>query len=204
MGVRFVAAFGRALLAFGIAVVSVLGFTIYAATGVATYLARSLVVVPAEATIMVAAPMPQLANRSAKADRATLLLNLPSYANFDPSVPALALSPDSFNRFDGRANANGLLNDAQIAGIASRLRLTPPQAEHWPAVAAALRNVGRRYFQSRGRDHKVARKVDVNSPEVQQLIQAAVPLIQQLSNDQKREVRQLVRIIGLETVATQI
>ena len=72
------------------------------------------------------------------------------------------------------------------------------------AVAAALRNVGRRYFQSRGRDHKVARKVDVNSPEVQQLIQAAVPLIQQLSNDQKREVRQLVRIIGLETVAAQI
>src|SRR4051794_6447128 len=116
-----VAAFGRALLAFGIAVVSILGFTIYAATGVATYLAQSLVMVPAEATIMAAVPMPQLANRSAKADRAALLLDLPSYANFDASVPALALSPASFNRFDGRANSNGLLNDAQIAGIATRL-----------------------------------------------------------------------------------
>ena len=44
----------------------------------------------------------------------------------------------------------------------------------------------------------------MNSPEVQRLIEAAMPLIQQLSDDQKREVRQLVRIIGLETVALQI
>jgi len=44
----------------------------------------------------------------------------------------------------------------------------------------------------------------VKSPEVQRLIETAMPLIQQLSNDQKREVRQLVRIIGLETVAAQI
>jgi hypothetical protein len=101
-------------------------------------------------------------------------------------------------------SSNGLLNEAQIAGIESRLRLTPPQAKHWPAVAAALRDLGRRYFQSRRQHQKVALRIDVKSPEVQRLIQTAMPLIQQLSNEQKREVRQLVRIIGLETVAAQI
>jgi hypothetical protein len=197
-----VPAFGSALLALGVAAVSVVGVTVYAATGVATYLAQSLVVVPAEAIIMAA--VPQLPNRTAKADRAALLLDCPSYTNFSPSVVALALSLAALNRADVPGYSNGLLNDAQIAGIESRLRLTPPQAKHWPAVAAALRNLGRRYFQSRRQHQNAARKIEVNSPEVQRLIETAMPLIQQLSNDQKREVRQLVRIIGLETVASQI
>jgi len=71
-------------------------------------------------------------------------------------------------------------------------------------VAAALRDLGRKYFQPRRQRQNVAQKIDVKSPEVQRLIETAMPLIQQLSNDQKREVRQLVRIIGLEIVAAQI
>jgi hypothetical protein len=191
-------------VAFSVAAVSVVGVTVYAAAGVTTYLAQSLVVVPAKPIIM--ADVPQLPNRTAKADRAALLLDSPSYTNFSPAVVALALSPGAAarNRSEVPENSNGLLNDAQIAGIESRLRLTPPQAKHWPAVAAALRDVGRRYFQSRRQHQNAARKIDVNSPEVQRLIETAMPLIQQLSNDQKREVRQLVRIIGLETVASQI
>ena len=194
--------FGRALLAWGVAAVSVVGFTGYAATGVATYVAESLLVVRPEAILMAAAPMPQVANRTAKTDRAALLVDFPSSANFDAPVLAPTLSPAALNPLDVAANSNGLLNDAQIAGIEGRLRLTPPQAKHWPAVAAALRDVGRRYFL-RGRHQKTARKIDVNSPEVRRLIETSIPLIQQLSNDQKREVRQLVRIIGLETVASQ-
>ena len=50
----------------------------------------------------------------------------------------------------------------------------------------------------------VAPQIDVNSAEVQQLISAAVPLIMRLSEEQKREVRALARIIGLETVASRI
>ena len=69
-------------------------------------------------------------------------------------------------------------------------------------MAAALRDVGRRYFQRR--HYQKAEKVDVDSPEVQRLIETATPLISNLSADQKREVRQLVRIIGLETVASRI
>ena len=95
--------------------------------------------------------------------------------------------------------SSGLLNDAQINGIKNRLALSPAQAEHWPAVEAALREVARRHLRSRR-----APKIDGSSPEVQRLIDAAVPLIGQLREDQKREVRQLVRMIGLDKVASQI
>ena len=99
--------------------------------------------------------------------------------------------------------ANGLLNDAQIAGIKSRLKLSSAQAEYWPEVEAALRDVVQRHLQKRGTDHG-AGVVDINSPDVQRLVQASVPLLRELREDQKRELRQLVRMIGLGTVASHI
>ena len=136
-------------LALGVAAAVVVGVTAYVAGGVITYLAQSLVVGPAKA-ITVAA-VPQMPDRTAKADRAALLLNSPSYTNFSPSFVALTLSPAAAAPDPSKLpeNLNGLLNDTQIVGIENRLRLTPQQAEHWPAVAAALRSLGRRYFQSR-------------------------------------------------------
>jgi len=100
----------------------------------------------------------------------------------------------------------GLLDDGQIAGIKSRLRLTPEQAEHWPGVETALRAVAKMQLREmrlhRNSNGKV--NIDVNSPEVQQLVWAAMPLLGQLREDQKREVRRLVRVIGLEQVASRI
>ena len=46
--------------------------------------------------------------------------------------------------------------------------------------------------------------IDINSPEVQKLIWAAMPLLMRLREDQKSEVRKLARVIGLEQVAAQI
>jgi hypothetical protein len=46
--------------------------------------------------------------------------------------------------------------------------------------------------------------VDINSPDVQRLVQASAPLLRELREDQKRELRQLVRMIGLSTVASHI
>ena len=43
-----------------------------------------------------------------------------------------------------------------------------------------------------------------NSAEVQQLKSAAMPLLFQLREDQKSEVRSLARVIGLEKVASMI
>ena len=143
---------------------------------------------------------PQASNRTAKSDREALLLGSPSYTNFNTAFLALAFSVTTADR---KSDVT-FLNDAQIAGIEKRLRLSQRQSEHWPAVAAALRDIGRRYFQRRGQHRNAALKVDMNSPEVQRLIETATPLILQLSEDQKREVRQLVRIIGLQTIAAQI
>jgi hypothetical protein len=46
--------------------------------------------------------------------------------------------------------------------------------------------------------------IDPDSAEVAQLKSAAMPLLIQLREDQKREVRALARIIGLEKVASAI
>ena len=100
--------------------------------------------------------------------------------------------------------STGLLDDGQISGLKGRLRLTSEQAEYWPAVEAALRDVARTHL--RGTRHASGGKlnIDTNSPEVQKLIWAAMPLLMRLREDQKSEVRKLARVIGLEQVAAQI
>jgi hypothetical protein len=99
-----------------------------------------------------------------------------------------------------------LLSDAQIAGIKERLRLSPDQESYWPAVENALRAVARKIHATRQADANGATvpPIDPEAAEVQQLKSAAMPLLFQLREDQKREVRTLARLIGLEKVAAAI
>jgi hypothetical protein len=99
-----------------------------------------------------------------------------------------------------------LLSDAQIATIKERLRLSPDQESYWPAVETALRAVARKIHATReATPHATgAPPIDPDSAEVQQLKSAAMPLLFQLREDQKQEVRTLARLIGLEKVAAQI
>ena len=98
-----------------------------------------------------------------------------------------------------------LLSDAQIAGIKERLRLSSDQESYWPAVESALRAVARKIHATRLTDpHATGAPIDPDAAEVQQLKSAAMPLLFQLREDQKQEVRTLARIIGLEKVAAQI
>ena len=98
-----------------------------------------------------------------------------------------------------------LLSDVQIAGIKERLKLSSAQESYWPAVESALRAVARKIHATRQADpNAAAALIDPDAAEVQQLKSAAMPLLFQLSEDQKREVRSLARIIGLEKVAEQI
>jgi hypothetical protein len=96
-----------------------------------------------------------------------------------------------------------LLSDVQIAGIKERLRLSSAQETYWPPVENALRAVARKIHATRQADPKGA-PIDPDAAEVQQLKSAAMPLLFQLREDQKQEVRTLARIIGLEKVASQI
>jgi hypothetical protein len=115
-----------------------------------------------------------------------------------PPKPKLAAKPQPQKSY-------ALLSDEQIAGIKQRLQLSPEQESYWPAVESALRAVARRIHATRQADPKATgAPIDPEAAEVQQLKSAAMPLLFQLREDQKREVRTLARLIGLEKVAAQI
>lgn len=193
--------------------IAVLGLTAAALGGIAAYFASPFVDYAARVEQFAPSGADRL-SRATKADRPAPLsdTNAAAVSDVDAStvattspagaalIVASPLPPSKPKRL--LAGSSGLLNDAQINGIKNRLGLTPAQAEHWPAVEVALRDVARRHL---GRGKKgVTPKIDVSSPEVQRLIEVAAPLVRQLREDQKREVRQLVRMIGLETVASRI
>jgi hypothetical protein len=108
-------------------------------------------------------------------------------ASLLPTVPARP-KPD-----------NHILNDAQIASIKARLKLTPDQQRYWPGVEAALHGIAYKINKSGG---KLA-SIDADGAEVQQLKNAAIPLIMMFSEQQKNEVRQLVQVMGLQKLAAQ-
>ena len=95
-----------------------------------------------------------------------------------------------------------MFDDAQLAIIKRRLNLTPDQEQMWPAVAAALRNIGierQRGARARG----AAGQIDPDSPQVQDLKSAAIPLLMSFSDEQRDEVRTLARGMGLNQLASQ-
>ena len=98
-----------------------------------------------------------------------------------------------------------LLSDIQIAGIKERLKLSASQESYWPPVETALRAVARKIHAGRQANPNASGvPIDPEAAEVQQLKSAAMPLLFQLREDQKSEVRSLARIIGLEKVAAMI
>jgi hypothetical protein len=99
-----------------------------------------------------------------------------------------------------------LLSDVQIAGIKERMKLDTAQESYWPAVEVALRAVARRIHATRQGNPNASGTalIDPDSAEVQQLKSAAMPLLFQLREDQKREVRSLANLIGLGAVASMI
>jgi hypothetical protein len=116
-----------------------------------------------------------------------------------PAKPKAASKPQPQKSY-------ALLSDAQIAGIKERLKLSSSQESYWPAVESALRTVAQKLNAARQANPNVtaATAVDPDSDEVQQLKSAAMPLLFQLREDQKDEVRKLARIIGLDKVASAI
>jgi hypothetical protein len=95
-----------------------------------------------------------------------------------------------------------MFDDAQLAAIKRRLHLTPDQERMWPAVEAALRNLpaeGEREVRWAG----AAGAVDPDSPQVQDLKSAAIPLLMSFSDEQKDQVRNLAHSMGLDQLASE-
>jgi hypothetical protein len=100
-----------------------------------------------------------------------------------------------------------ILNDAQIASIKARLRLTADQEEMWPAVEAALRNLAYTRAREAHRHGTQANtqlaSADSNGTDVQDLKSAAIPLIMSFNAEQKDEVRNIAHVMGLDQLANQ-
>ena len=134
-------------------------------------------------------------------------IEMPKIAAVPAAMPAAPLAPPKPKLAAKPApqKSYALLSDVQIAGIKDRLQLSASQEYYWPAVETALRAVARKIHATRAADPKAAAAlIDPDAEEVQQLKSAAMPLLFQLREDQKQEVRKLARIIGLEKVAAQI
>lgn len=107
------------------------------------------------------------------------------------------------------SRSSNVLNDAQIASIKRRLKLTAEQERMWPAVEAALRKIVYTKNAMNSQTHAAqsgrppAAYIDPSSAEVKQLKAAALPLLMRLNDEQKREVKMLAYVMGLEAVASQ-
>jgi hypothetical protein len=144
---------------------------------------------------------------AAKAVAALPQVEPQSGAQAKPKVAAIKPQPQK---------SYALLSDGQIAGIKDRLKLSSSQESYWPAVETALRAVARKIHSTRqvnlnsgnpnsgNPNASSTPQIDPDSDEVQQLKSAAMPLLFQLREDQKEEVRKLARIIGLDKVASAI
>lgn len=123
-----------------------------------------------------------------------------------PAAPPIAGPvplPRARNAFRPAVQKNyTLLSETQIAAIKGRLRLTAEQEALWPDVEAALRGLAKAMHDKRLAGGAPA--IEAESSEVETLKTAATPLLAKLREDQKREMRNLARLVGLEVIASQI
>jgi hypothetical protein len=145
-------------------------------------------------------PLPQVFASSTAAD-----IQAPKFAAAPVVMPPLATQKPKLASKPPLQKSYALLSDEQIAGIKKRLKLSSTQESLWPAVENALRAVARKIHATRQADPTATgAPLDPEAAEVQQLKSAAMPFLSRLRDDQKREVRMLARIIGLEAVASKI
>jgi hypothetical protein len=96
---------------------------------------------------------------------------------------------------------NAVLNDSQIASIKRRLALTPDQERYWPAVEAELRKM--EYRKDKAQGTRTA-QIDMSKINVEGLKSAGFPLVMSFSDDQRRELKSLAHLLGLESVMSGI
>ena len=103
------------------------------------------------------------------------------------AVPVPTAKPPAPKPVVHRSNA--VLNDAQIASIKKRLNLTPD---------AELRKM--EYAKRSGAAAPRTASVDMSKVNVEGLKSAGYPLVMSFSDDQRRELRSLAHLLGLEDV----
>jgi hypothetical protein len=126
--------------------------------------------------------------------------NAPTTRTLEGPEPPLQIEPQKPQRPSARSP--NVVNDAMIASIRRRLKLTAEQEKLWPPVEAALRKiVYTRAAMNPQHGQPPTAYIDPTSPAVQELKSAALPLLMRLNDEQKHEVKMLVFVMGLEAVA---
>src|SRR2546421_413630 len=96
-----------------------------------------------------------------------------------------------------KPRSNLVLNDSQIASIKRRLNLTPEQERYWPAVEAELRKM--EYSKKSASGGSRMASIDMSKVNVEGLKNAGFPLVMSFSDDQRRELKSLAHLLGLES-----
>jgi hypothetical protein len=155
-----------------------------------------------------------IADAGGAREQLALLTARPTYpltpASFAPEIltrpraePVSTGAIGSPSPASAQRNANRkptVFNDAQIASIKNRLNLRKDQEEYWPAVEAELRRLAWKK-PADDPNRKGARQLvalDVNALDVAKLQSTTVPLIMSFNDEQKRELRMLAHLAGMQ------
>jgi hypothetical protein len=119
-----------------------------------------------------------------------------------PGAPAkMTLAAVTSKPAPVRPKSNAVLNDSQIASIKKRLALTPDQERYWPAVEAELRKMEyKKDAQGRSTAGTRMAEIDTSKIDVDGLKSAGFPLVMSFNHEQRRELKSLAHLLGLDNV----
>jgi hypothetical protein len=156
---------------------------------------KMLALASADSGIALFSPRPTYAYAATDADVPVMVEVTPKPP--PPAAPAkVALA--SATAKPAKPRSNHVLNDSQIASIKKRLALTPEQERYWPAVEAELRKM--EYSKKSPQGGSRMASIDMSKVNVEGLKSAGYPLVMSFSDDQRRELKSLAHLLGLESV----
>jgi len=120
-------------------------------------------------------------------------------ASATPGIPEMSAKPAALAAARPIHRSSAVLNESQIASIKRRLNLTPDQERYWPAVAAQLRKMEYKKDPKSPQGTRTA-GIDMSKVDVQGLKSAGFPLVMSFNDDQRRELKSLAHLLGLEGV----
>src|SRR5215831_18877507 len=155
---------------------------------------RMLALASADSGITLFSPRPAYA--ATDADAPVMVEATPKAAA--PAAPAKVALASAVPKPPAKPRSNLVLNDSQLASIKKRLNLTPEQERYWPAVEAELRKMEYSKKPTQGASRMTS--IDMSKVNVEGLKSAGFPLVMSFSDDQRRELKSLAHLLGLESV----
>ncbi len=159
---------------------------------------RMLALASADGDISLFTPRPTYAAIDADAPARLEATPKPLSAAAPATAPAKVALASATAKPVIKPRSNLVLNDSQIASIKKRLSLTPEQERYWPAVEAELRKM--EYSKKSASGGSRMASIDMSKVNVEGLKNAGFPLVMSFSDDQRRELKSLAHLLGLESV----